>query len=179
MCADGMHLQHARARRVVVDAVLLAGGEECNQRVQPGNCFFTVEQRHPLDEARTRGATGQRDARGWMSTSVLIPRPPAVPRTAASTCGSSNGLIRERASRAQQYVCNRPARGLRHVHPVQLVDGDHRRRRHRGQADGRLSAALTVAGSMTNEATRMATDAATNSIANSGWPPLIPSAAPI
>lgn len=70
MCADGMHLQRASARRVVVDALLFADGEECNHRVQPGNCFFTVEQRHPLEEARTRSATGQRDAAAWMSTSV-------------------------------------------------------------------------------------------------------------
>ena len=92
-----------------------------------------------------------------------IPRRAAVPRTAASTCGSSDGLICEGASRAQQYGPRACA-----PHPPSS-----------GHADGRLSAALTVAGSMTNEATRMATDAATNSIANSGWPPLIPSAAPI
>ena len=71
MCADGMHLQRASARRVVVDALLFADGEECNQRVHPGNCFFTVEQRHPLEEARIRGATGQRDAAAWMSTSGI------------------------------------------------------------------------------------------------------------
>ena len=98
MCADGMHLQRARARQVFVDALLLAGGEECNQRVHPGNCFFTVERLRPLEEARTRLPIGQRDAPPRLSGPLLIPRPAAVPRTAASTCGSSSGLIRDSAS---------------------------------------------------------------------------------
>ena len=95
MDADGMHLRCVRTQRVIVDALLLAGGEECNQRVQPGNCCFTVEQRMPLEQARARDAPAQRDASTRMSTPALIPRPAAVPHTAASTCGSSNGLIRD------------------------------------------------------------------------------------
>ena len=49
---------------VFVESLLVAGGEECEERVQARNRLLTAEQDHHLEETRTGRAAGQRHANG-------------------------------------------------------------------------------------------------------------------
>ena len=65
--------QPVTAGEFFVEGLLFAGGEECNQRVQSGNCFLTAEQRHHLEEARARRTPRERDADGMDEHARLDP----------------------------------------------------------------------------------------------------------